>query len=142
MNDLFAALYEGFSPLNLFYIENFSSDIYETGAYVTMGWLMIIISSVMTALYYFIFSNYSVFYKKIYWFIYLIIIAIVNFAIAYNISLSAIEDLYISSEQGNYYGINDYFQLSIVNALYGFILCFIISLIVKSFSVQATKTPF
>lgn len=142
MNDLFAALYEGFSPLNLFYIENFSSDIYETGAYVTMGWLMIIISIVMTVLYYFLFSNYSVFYKKIYWFLYLVIIAIVNFAVAYNISLSAIEDLYISSEQGNYYGINDYFQLSIVNALYGFILCFIVSLLVKSFSVQATKTPF
>ncbi|WP_010250503.1 hypothetical protein [Myroides injenensis] len=142
MNDLFAALYEGFSPLNLFYIENFSSDIYETGAYVTMGWLMIIISIVMTVLYYFLFSNYSVFYKKIYWFLYLVLIAIVNFAVAYNISLSAIEDLYISSEQGNYYGINDYFQLSIVNALYGFILCFIVSLLVKSFSVQATKTPF
>lgn len=142
MNDLFATLYEGFSPLNLFYIENFSSDIYETGAYVTMGWLMIIISIVMTVLYYFLFSNYSVFYKKIYWFLYLVIIAIVNFAVAYNISLSAIEDLYISSEQGNYYGINDYFQLSIVNALYGFILCFIVSLLVKSFSVQATKTPF
>lgn len=142
MNDLFATLYEGFSPLNLFYIENFSGDIYETGAYVTMGWSMLIVSIVMIVLYYFVLSNYGTFYKRLYWFFYLMIIAIINFAIAYNVSLGAIEDLYLTSEEGSYYGFNEYFQMSIVNALYGFLICFIVSLIVKTFSVQATKTPF
>lgn len=142
MNDFFAALYEGFNPLNLFYIENFSEDLYETGSYVTMGWLMILISIVFTVIYYFFVSNYGKFYTRLSWFLYLIFVAVINFAVAYNIALGAIDDLYLTSEQGTPYGFNEFFQLSIVNALYGFIVCFIVSIIVKSFSVQATKTPF
>jgi len=53
MNDFFAALYEGFNPVNLFYIEYFSDDMYESGVYTTIGWLMIISTLALTALYYF-----------------------------------------------------------------------------------------
>lgn len=142
MNDLFATLYEGFNPLNLFYIENFSSDMYDSGSYSTMGWLLLIVTVVMVALYYFLLSNYGKFYKRIWWFVYILVIALINFIIAYNISMNAMEDLFLTNEDGNPYGFSEYFQLGMVNVLYGVILSIIFSIIMKFKSIQATRTPF
>ncbi|WP_121965094.1 hypothetical protein [Myroides sp. N17-2] len=142
MNDLFATLYEGFNPLNLFYIENFSSDMYDSGSYVTMGWALLIVTVVTVVLYYFLLSNYGKFYKRIWWFVYILIIGLINFIIAYNVSMNAMDDLFITSEDGNPYGFSEYFQLGMVNVLYGVILSFILSIIVKFKSIQATRTPF
>ncbi|MEC4114064.1 hypothetical protein VSO92_08090 [Myroides pelagicus] len=142
MNDFFASLYEGFNPLNLFYIDNFSNDMYESGSYVTMGWSLIIITVVMIVLYYFLISNYGKFYKKIWWLIYVLVVGVINFATAYNISFSAMEDLFMTSEDGNPYGFTEYFQLGMVNVLYGILLSFVLSMILKFKSIQATRTPF
>ncbi|MDM1376349.1 hypothetical protein [Myroides marinus] len=142
MNDLFATLYEGFNPLNLFYIENFSSDMYDSGSYSTMGWLLLIVTVVMVALYYFLLSNYGKFYKRIWWFVYILVIALINFIIAYNISMNAMEDLFLTNEDGNPYGFSEYFQLGMVNVLYGVILSIVFSIIMKFKSIQATRTPF
>lgn len=142
MNDLFATLYEGFNPLNLFYIENFSGDMYDSGSYVTMGWALLLVTVIMVVLYYFLLSNYGKFYKRIWWFVYILIIGLINFIIAYNVSMNAMDDLFITSEDGNPYGFSEYFQLGMVNVLYGVILSFILSIIVKFKSIQATRTPF
>lgn len=142
MNDFFASLYEGFNPVNLFYIEYFSDDLYQSGIYPTMGFSMIFITTILILLYYFLLSNFSKLYTTISWLIYMLIIAVINFILAYILAQNAIDDFYSTSEEGHTYIFSDFFQIGMVNAIYTIILGLVLSIIVKSFSVQARKTPF
>lgn len=142
MNDFFASLYEGFSPVNLFYIEYFSDDLYQSGVYPTMGWSMIFITVLSILIYYFLLSNFGKLFTTISWVIYMLFIAVINFFLAYILVQNTLDDFYSTSEEGHTYIFSNFFQIGIVNAIYTVILGIILSLIVKSFSVQARKTPF
>jgi hypothetical protein len=142
MNDFFAAIYEGIPPLDIFYINNFSNDMYNSGVYVLIGLIMIFSSFSLTALYYFAISNYNNLYKKIYWFIWILIIGIINYFVGYYNSLKSIENTYINSSNGHPYGFIQYFTYSMVNVIWSIILCFIFSLVLKIKSTRASKTPF
>jgi hypothetical protein len=136
MNDFFAALYEGFHPLNLFYIQDFSNEMYDSGAYVTIGVIMIFSSLILMTLYYYLLSSYGNLYKRLFWFIWLLIIAIINFAVAYYYSIVELENLQLN------YGFTEHFNFSIVNVLWTVIFSFLFSLILKFKSIQGSRTPF
>lgn len=135
MNDLFAYLYEGFPPLNLFYISNnnFSDNMYQSGSYVSIGLIMLISSLVSELLYYFFLSNYGSFYKKMYWFLWMVAVALINFAVAYSFSFSTI---------GPDATFTEYFTYSMVNVLWTMIFCFLFSIAFKFKSIKASRTPF
>lgn len=142
MEDFFAALYEGFHPLDLFYIKDFSQDMYSSGVYVSIGLIMIFSTFFLMALYYFALSNYGSFYKKIYWLIWILIIGIINFFVGYYNSLMAIENTYVNSPNGHPYGFTQFFTFSMVNVIWSIIFCFAFSLVLKIKSTCASKTPF
>lgn len=142
MKDFFAALYEGFSPLDLFYIQDFSRDMYDTEAYVTIGLIMIISSLILEAIYYYTVSNFGNMFKRRYWFLWLLMIAALNFIFAYYHSVVEIENLYMETGAEPSYTFSEYFTFSLVNVLWTLIFSFLFSLIFKIKSVQASRTPF
>lgn len=138
MNDFFALLYEGFSPINLFYISvnNFSDNMFTSGTYVPIGLIMIISSLLSELFYYFFLSSYGNFYKKIHWFLWIVFIAIFNFFVAYFTSRSAM------THEGFGYTFFEYFTFSMVNVLWTMFFCFLFSIVFKFKSVRASRTPF
>ena len=138
MASFFEMLYEGFPPLSIFYINDFSQAMYEADAYTSVGLIMFISTLVMEGLYYYILSNYGNMYKLSAWFTWLLLIAVINFIVAYMSSMSALNQ----SEPGNTYTFSQYFTFSMVNVLWAAIFSFIFSLILKIKSICASKTPF
>lgn len=141
MNNFFAALYEGFHPLNLFYIEGFSDDMYESGIYPTIGSIMLCSSLLLMAVYYYFISNYNGFSKKRFWGVWLLVIGVINFIAAYSYSLVEMENFYSTSPQGSPYT-TAHINFSMVNFLWAILFSFLFSLVLKFKSVRATKTPF
>ena len=142
MNDFFAMLYEGFNPLNLFYIEGFSADMYDAEAYVLIGLIMLISSFVLEVAYYYVIANYGNFYKKSYWFIWLLFIAIINFIVAYHLSVVELENFYSSSPDDYPYDFSQHAIFSMVNLLWAVLFSFVFSITLKIKSVMGSRTPF
>ncbi len=138
MASFFETIYEGFPPLRLFYINEFSNAMYNADAYTSIGLIMLLSSLIMVVLYYYLLSNYGNLYKRSYWFLWIITIAIVNFTVAYMSSMSALQ----KSEPGNDYTFSQYFTFSMVNVLWAVIFSFAFSLIFKIKSISASRTPF
>lgn len=138
MNDFFAMLYEGFHPLDWFYIytDNFSNNMFGSGAYVTIGWIMLLTTFGLEVVYYYLISSFGKLFRNIYWFIWLVFIAVINFAVANYYSRMTMED------QGLEYGFNEYFYFSMVNVLWAVVFSIIFSLILKIKSIKGSRTPF
>ncbi|MES2487457.1 MAG: hypothetical protein V4581_16110 [Bacteroidota bacterium] len=138
MASFFEMIYEGFPPLNLFYINVFSNAMFSADAYTSIGLIMLFTSLIMEALYYYIFSNYGNMHKRSYWFLWLLLIAVINFTVAYMSSMSALDN----ADPGNAYTFSQYFTFSMVNVLWAVVFSFLFSLIFKLKSISASRTPF
>ena len=138
MASFFEMLYEGFPPLSLFYINDFSNAMFNADAYTSIGLIMIFSALIIEVLYYYLISNYGNLYKLSYWFLVLLFIAIINFVAAYMSSMSALE----RSEPDNVYTFSQYFTFSMVNVFWAVIFSFIFSMILKLKSTCASRTPF
>ncbi len=138
MNDFFAMLYEGFSPIDLFYISinNFSDNMFTSGVYITIGLVMIISALLSELFYYFFLSSYGNFYKTIYWFLWIVFIAVINFFVGYFASMRAMIN------EGFSYTFFEYFTFSMVNVLWTMFFCFLFSIVFKFKSIKASRTPF
>lgn len=136
MNEFFAMLYEGFHPLDLFYIIHFSNDMFSSGAYVIIGWTMVISTFLLESLYYYFISSFGSFYKRVYWFIWLIIIGVINFIVAFYYSNTTMEQMELE------YSFNEYFNFSMVNVLWSILFSFFFSYLLKHKSIKGSRTPF
>lgn len=140
MNDLFAPFYEGFYPWEVFYIDNFSQDMYDSGAYTIVGWFWVISCAALTLVYYYGLSNYGNWFKLRYWLLWILAISVVNFVAAYYISNGEMEDYY--APELSPYGFSEHFSFSMVNVLWAAVLSAVLSMIFKFKSVKASRTPF
>jgi len=140
MNDFFATLYEGFF-LGLFYIQGFSDDMYDSEILPIIGTIMLCTSFILSATYYYFISNYNGFYKKRFWFIWILVIGVINFIAAYYYSEIAMENFYSTSTNGSPYT-TEHINFSLVNLFWAVIFSFLFSLVLKIKSVCASKTPF
>lgn len=133
MNDFFATLYE-----SLFFIDtnNFSENMFLSGAYVSIGLIMVISSLISELLYYYFISNYKMFYKRTYWFLWIAFTSLINFIAAYSMSFSAM------ATNGDIYTLTEYFAFSMVNILWTMAFCFLFSIVFKFKSIRASRTPF
>jgi len=131
INDFFSLLYE-----KLFYSQGFSNDMYESGAYVTIGLIMVCSSIVLEVIYYYLLSSYASFYKRIFWLVWLLFIAIVNFSVAFHYSTVAIENA------GVEYPFSDHVGFSLINSLWAGIFSFVFSILLKTKSIKGSRTPF
>ncbi|KOS04807.1 hypothetical protein AM493_01170 [Flavobacterium akiainvivens] len=138
MASFFEMLYEGFPPLNLFYINGFSNDMFSADAYTSIGLMMLFSALIMEGLYYFVLSNYGKMHRRSFWFLWLFIIAVLNFVLAYINSMSSLTKVGTGSD----YTFSQYFSFSMVNVLWAVVFSFIFSVIFKFWSVSASRTPF
>lgn len=142
MNDLFAPFYEGFYPWEIFYIEGFSQDMYDSGTYIIIGWFLTLSSLSLMLLYYYLLSSYGKWYKRSYWLLWLMIVCGINYFGAYAISIGEMEAHFRESDHGSPYGFSEHFSFSMVNALWAFLFSVIFSVLFKWKSVRASRTPF
>ena len=142
MNNLFAPIYEGFYPWDIFRIDGFSDDMYDSGTYAVIGWFLILSSAFSVLLFYYFLSNYGSWYKRIYWFSWILIICVVNFIAAYYISVGEMDEFYSKSENGSPWGFSEHFSFSMVNVLWAALLGFVLSILLKKWSIKASRTPF
>jgi hypothetical protein len=138
MAGFFETIYEGFPPLRLFYITDFSDAMFDAGAYTAIGLIMLLSSLAMIALYYYLLSNYGSLNRRGYWLLWILVIAVVNFTAAYLSSMSALE----AYDPVTVYPASKYFSFSMVNVLWAVVFSFLFSLVLKTRSVSASRTPF
>jgi len=134
MAGFFEMLYEGLPQAKIFYIRNFSADMHNADAYAAIGISMLLSAFIMEAFYYYVLSNYKNWYKTSNWLVWLLIISILNFSIAFLSAKSAVGI--------NNYSFSYYFRFAMVNVLWAVVFSFIFSMLLKFKSTTASRTPF
>jgi len=136
MNDLFTSLYELFG-----YIPDFSDALYETGVNFPVGVLMLIISAVGMAVYYYV-IDHPKFVRWYNWFFVVCVLAIINFGIAWAMSDGALYNHFQEINQDIPYGMMDFLTYALVNATWTVAFTFIFSMCMKWGSTNCKRTPF
>ncbi len=132
MNDFFAPLYEGWG---LFYLNNFSDDLYNNQLYLPIGWTLLLSTLGLMAVYYYL-INHPRFNRWYHWLLYVGLVGLINFAVAYFVSHDEINMLY---EEDPYRA--QYYTFGLVNLLYAFVFCTIFSYIIRWWSINCATTP-
>lgn len=132
MNDVFAPLYEGWG---LFYLDTFSDDMYNNRLYLPVGWTLLLSTAALMAVYYHV-INHPRFNRWYHWLLFVGIVAIINFAVAYFVSYNEMKLLY---EEDPYS--TQYYTFGLVNFLYAFVFSTIFSYILRWWSINCATTP-
>jgi hypothetical protein len=137
MNDFFASLYELFS-----YFEGFSDDLFANKLYMPIGFSMLAVSSVATAIYYYV-INHPHLNRWYHWALVVLVACIINFGISYGVTSNGLGDLYAQKNQVIPYS-TDILIFSLINGLWTFVTSFIFSFIRKigKWSYNCKNTPF
>lgn len=133
----FAPAYELFG---LAYLGQFSDDLFDNFVYSKIATPTLIVTIIAIGAYYFLFSNYGQFYKRRFWFLWLFLISTANFGICFYIVKQSLYDIYGGEYPENYEG--SIYMVSFINVLWTLLIGFILSIIFKIKSVQASRTPF
>ena len=132
MNDLLAPLYEGWG---LFYLDNFSDDLYNNRLYIPIGLTLLLSSVALMGIFYYV-INHPRFNRWYHWLFYVMLIGALNFGVAYYISYTTLSQLY---EQDPYQ--SQYYTFALVNFLYAVVFSFLFSYLLRWWSVNAATTP-
>jgi len=135
--NVFAPFYELFG---LAYMESFSDDLFTNNIYSPIGITMVIINIVFMLLYYYLLSNYRTFYKTKFWFLWLLLTAVLNFGIAVFLADNLLYMAYDGDYQEGY--VSSIYILSLINFMWSIILGILLSLLLKLKSIKASRTPF
>lgn len=139
MNDFFAQLYELFGSC---YFGGFSDDLYNAGIYTSTGIVALVISFFgMLLLYYVYFNWLRTTNSKIAWFIWLIIIALINGIVAYFLSDSVLYGIYAQQNQNLPYGFGSFVGFATINFIWSLVFSFSISMLIKFKSPHGKATP-
>lgn len=137
MNQLFASFYEGWG---LFWLGDFSNDMYTNNLYLPIGLVLIISSIVWMAVYYYG-IDHPKFAKGRHWLLWILILCAINYTFARYYSFSQLDMIYAA--QGKEIPFHaEFTNFSFVNALWAFIFAFLVSLLIKGKSVMCKRTPF
>lgn len=135
---VFAPIYELFG---LAYRGPFSDDLYTNNIYGPIGTTMIITTAVLITAYYYLISNYGSFYKNKFYFLWTLLIALLNFATAFYLADNLLYQVYSPDEYPGEY-LSDIYILSLINFMWSIILSFLLSIVIKFKSIKASRTPF
>lgn len=135
--DVFPLLYD-----NLISNPDFANVLYDSEIYNSVGLIMILSSLICMIIYYYIVSNYSNFKKLYFWAMWILILAIINFSVAYYFSDLEMELQFKETENGSPFTVTDYINFSFLNFMWTIFFCFILSIPLKIKSTRASKIPF
>ncbi|MDG4945761.1 hypothetical protein NMK71_04985 [Weeksellaceae bacterium KMM 9713] len=138
MNDFFADVYELWG---LNYLGDFSEDLYTLDFYAPLFGISFGVVVVFLLVYYKLMDQPR-FSKTLYWFIFLLIVSLLSFFIAYTRADAAIYNLYSNMGQDIPHGENAYLTFALTNLILFSIIYFILSLFFKLISVNHKYIPF
>lgn len=133
MKDIFAALYELITGQG----NNLAQLLYNEETYIPVGISMLLLSFISMAIYYFA-INHPRFNRWFHWLIVVLIVCLINFAIAYFMADGVVYNTYGTVD--NY--VTQIINFAIANAIWTFIFSFIFSMIIKWKSSNAKHSPF
>jgi len=137
MNELFAPFYEGWG---LFYLDQFSDDMFKYSLYVPIGLTLILSTSLMLVVYYYA-IDHPKFAKWYHWLIWVLLICGINFIVAYYVSYNELDLIYAQKQQTLPYS-TEFFSFSMFNAFWTLMFGLIVSALIKWKSVSCKRTPF
>ncbi len=129
MNDLFAKMFE-----LLFKGGNLGDDLFRENVYGTVGIIMLILAIALPCAFYFALdkARYAGFKT---WFFFLLGNFLLDFLLTFFLARRAVAPI---AE----YPITQYLYLGFVVALYGLVLYFLLSLLLKRFTTSLSRSPF
>lgn len=137
-NTFFANWYEF-----LYRTEGFSDDMYENSLYLPVGIWMILVPVFLLVVYYYVVNAASL-NKWWHWLILVVAIAVINFFIGYGTAYNGIWDVYEQQnvdQPGYSISINS-LTFGLINAMWGVLVSFVWSMIIKWGSRNCRRTPF
>jgi hypothetical protein len=129
MNSIFSTIFE------LIYNSQMNSDLYDFNLYGTCGLVMISLSVSICLIFYFLFDK-AKFAGILAWLIALMITILLIMALTIYFSRDTL------IREGIEYPFSEYFYFSSVVAIYGAILFFLLSIIIKRFRINLIHSPF
>lgn len=129
MNQFFALIFE------IIYNSQMTSDLYDYNLYGFSGIFMVIYSALSCVIFYFLFDK-ARYVGFLPWFVALLVSTILTFATTFFYTRSTL------SQEGLEYPAPEYIYFGCFVALYGVILFFILSLILKRFRTNLAHSPF
>ena len=135
MNDFFANWYE-----LLAYFDNFSNDLYNQNLYITIGLCMVFIPVILLSIYYYMVDSVK-FNKWYHWVILVVILAAINFCIAYFTSFNELSFIYEQQNKALPYS-SEFVGFSLINVLWTVLVSFVWSMMIKWGSKNCRRTPF
>lgn len=135
MNDFFANWYE-----LLAYFDNFSDDLYNQNLYITIGLCMVLIPVLILSIYYYVVNSVKL-NKWYHWLVLVVILAGINFCIAYFCSYNDLSLLYEQQNKELPYS-SEFVGFSLINVIWTLVVSFVFSMIIKWGSKNCRRTPF
>jgi len=136
MNDFFAALYELGDAFNL---GNFSMELYVNKLYIPVG-ISLFLSVILLLVIFYYLIDHPRFNKWPHWLLYVAIICILNFGLAFFFTYSELSLIYqIQNTPLPYWA--DFWIFSLINFLYAFLLSIAVSLMIRWWSRNCSTCP-
>jgi len=136
MNDLFAPFYEGWG---LFYLNNFSDDLFNNKLYMPVGLTLLISGLVFMVVYYYV-INHPRFNRWFHWIFYVLFLCLLNFIYAYFTTKNELSLIYENNGTPLPYSF-EFYTFSLVNAFWVFLWAIILSFIIRWGSKNCSTTP-
>ena len=133
MNDIFAALYELITGQDT----DLSKLLYNENTYIPIGISMLLLSALGMVIYYYA-LNHPRYNRWFHWLIAVIIVCLINFAIAYFMADGVVYDTYGKTD--GY--VTQMVNFGIANVLWTFLFFFLFSMLFKWKSTNAVHSPF
>lgn len=111
----------------------FSDDLFNNGVYFSTGISMLAITLLGMTLFYVIKKHKPLTFRLTMWFIFIFVIGLINFGIAYSLSYSTLDGVYSEQNQNLPYGFGSFAGFGLINIIYSIIFCFFISLAIQLF---------
>ena len=128
MNDLFSQLYELFGSC---YFGEFSENLYETGVYTSTGIATLVVAVLGMIIFYLLKTQKPLTFRVPAWFITVLVLCVINFAIAYALANSTLYGFYAEQNQDLPYGFGSFAGFALINLMWSFVYCFIFSVVIQ-----------
>lgn len=121
-------LYEFFGLLRF---GAFSDDLYDNGVYTSTGIATLIVVFLGVFFFYWFKSQKPLTFRRIAWFITVLLICFISFGIAYGLSNSTLYGVYAEQNQDLPYDFGNFAGFALINFVWSFVFCLFFSVAIQ-----------
>ncbi|MDR3140789.1 MAG: hypothetical protein LBU37_03560 [Tannerellaceae bacterium] len=128
MNDFLSLFYELFGSN---YIEGFSDNLYDAGIYTSTGIATLAVTVLGMIIFYLFKAQKPLTFRLLAWFITVLLLCIISFAIAYTLSNNTLYGIYAEQNQDLPYSFENFVGFALINLLWSFVYCLVFSVAIQ-----------